>query len=100
MADSQLYSIQGKENSVIRQIIKIDVTTTTVVNTSFSDSITFGRAYSAIPTVLGSNAPRPGAIVNVVPSTTGLSVHVRGLSDAPLADGTLVVTATIEGRLA
>lgn len=100
MTDSQLYSVQGKENSVIRQIIKIDVTTTTVVNAKFTDYLAFNRAYAVAPTVLGFNAPRAGAIVNCEVSTTGITVYVKGLSDQPLADGTLIVTATVEGRLA
>jgi hypothetical protein len=100
MANSQLYSIEGKENAVIRQICKVDVTTTTVANDEFSAYLAFSRAYAVAPSVTGINAPRAGAIAGAEVSTTGITVHVRGLSDAVLADGTLQVTATVEGRLA
>jgi hypothetical protein len=100
MANSQLYSIEGKENAVIRQICKVDVTTTTVANTGFSAYLAFSRAYAVAPSVTGINAPRAGAIATCSVTTTGITVYVRGLSDAVLADGTLQVTATVEGRLA
>ena len=100
MANSQLYSITGKDNQIVRQILKVDVTTTTVANAAFSARLNFDRAYAAAPSVVGINAPRAGAIPNATSETTGITVHVRGLSDAPLADGTLQVTVDIEGRLA
>jgi hypothetical protein len=101
MTSSQLYSIEGKENAVIRQICKVDVTTTSVANTGFSAYLAFNRAYAVAPSLQGApNAPRAGAIANASVTTTGITVYVRGLSDAPLADGTLQVTATVEGRLA
>ena len=100
MTNSQLYSIVGKDNEVVQQICKIDILTTTVANTNPCAALTFDRAYTVAPSVVGINAPRAGAFANAVPSTTGVTAWVRGLSDSLLADGTLQVTVTLEGRLA
>ena len=100
MTNSQKYSIVGKDNEVVNQICKIDVITTTVANTVPCAILTFNRGYTGVPSVVGQNAPRASTILNVIPTSINVCVWVRGLSDAPLADGTLQVTAVLEGRLA
>lgn len=100
MANSQKYSIVGKDNEVVEQICKIDVTTTSVANTVPCAVLTFNRAYTAAPSVTGINAPRASTVANAIATATAICVWVRGLSDAVLADGTLQVTATVQGRLA
>jgi hypothetical protein len=100
MTNSQKYSIVGKDNEVVNQICKIDVLTTTVANTVPCAVLTFNRGYTAVPSVVGINAPRASTIANAIATSVGICVWVRGLSDALLADGTLQVTAVVEGRLA
>ena len=99
MTNSQLYSIVGKDNEVVKQICKIDVTTTSVTNTVPCAPLTFNRGYAAIPSIVGVNAPRASAIANAIATSVGLCVWVRGLSDAALGDETLQVTVCVEGRL-
>ena len=99
MTNSQKYSIVGKDNEVVRQICKIDVTTTTVVNTVPCAALTFNRGYTDVPEIVGINAPRNSSIANAIATSVAICVWVRGLSDAPLADGTLQITAVVEGRL-
>ncbi len=100
MTSSQTYSIEGKDAEVVRLIVKLDLTATSVANTVVSGATTFNRAFSAAPTVIGTNAPKDSAISNAIVTATAISIYVRGLSDAKLNDGTLQVTATVEGRLA
>lgn len=101
MTTTYTYSIEGKDSEVVRAIVSMDLTMVNTSNTVVSDVTTFPRAFSAAPVVIGVNAPRPSAIANAITTTTEISVYVRGLSDATLANGgTLAVTACIEGRLA
>lgn len=100
MAAQQSYLINGKDSEIIQLYIELLITTTTVIDTMFSAATVFNRAFTATPKVIGTNAPRAGAITTAIPTTTGISLYVRGLSGATLADGTLLVNATVEGRLA
>lgn len=100
MTSSQIYSIEGKDSEVVRLIIKLDFTTVNTANIVVSGATTFNRAFAAAPTIIGTNAPRESAISNAIATATAISIYVRGLSDALLANGTLQVTATVEGRLA
>ena len=102
MATTQTYSIEGKDSEVVRLIVSMDLTMVNTANTVVSDMTTFNRAFATgSPVVIGVNAPRASAIANAIATTTNISVYVRGLSDATLANGgTLAVTACLEGRLA
>lgn len=102
MTTTQTYSIEGKDSEVIRLIISMDLTMVNTNNTVVSDYTAFNRAFATgSPVVNGVNAPRASAIANAIVTTTGISIYVRGLSDATLANGGLLaVTATVEGRLA
>ena len=100
MTSSQIYSIEGKDSEVVRLIVKLDLTAVSTANTVISGMTVFNRAFSATPVVNGINSPNASSIANAIVSTTGICIYVRGLSDALLTDGTLQVTATLEGRLA
>lgn len=101
MTTTYTYSIEGKDSEIVRAIVSMDLTMVNTANTVVSDVTTFPRAFSAAPKVIGVNAPRPSSIANAIATTTAISVYVRGLSDATLADGGLLaVTACLEGRLA
>lgn len=99
MTDSQKYSVVGKDNSVVEQIVTVDITTTTVANTVPCAAVTFDRSYSAVPYVKSAHAPRASSVANAIATSVGLTAWVRGFSDAKLADGTLEVTVVVEGRL-
>lgn len=96
------YSINHKDSEIVKAIISMDLTMVNTSNTVVSDYTVFPRAFATgSPVVIGVNAPRPSSIANAIATTAGISVYVRGLSDATLADGGLLaVVATIEGRLA
>lgn len=102
MTTTQIYSIEGKDSEVVRLIVSMDLTMVNTVNTVVSDFTAFNRAFATgSPKVIGVNAPFASAIANAIATTTGISVYVRGLSDATLANGGLLaVTACLEGRLA
>jgi hypothetical protein len=101
MTNTQIYSIEGKDSEVVRLIVSLDMTMVNTSNTVVSEYTAFNRAFSAAPVVVGTNSPRASSIANAITTTTGISIYVRGLSDATLANGgTLAVTATLEGRLA
>jgi hypothetical protein len=100
MTSSQIYSINGKDAEVVKLYVSLDLTAVSTANTVVSGFTAFNRAFSAAPVVEGVTAPRASSIANAIATTTGISIYVRGLSDAALADGTLTVTATLEGRLA
>ena len=100
MTSFQKYSIEGKDSEIVRLIVGVDILTTTVANTVPCAALTFNRAFTAAPYVVGINSPRASTIANAITTTTGITVWVRGLSDGLMADGTLQVTATLEGRLA
>ena len=102
MTTTEKYSIEGKDSGVIRLIISMDLTMVNTSNTVISDYTAFTRAFATgSPVVLGTNAPFASAISNAIVTTTGISIYVRGLSDATLANGGLLaVTACLEGRLA
>lgn len=99
MTSSQIYSIEGKDAEIVRLIVKLDLTAVSTANTVVSGATTFNRAFSAAPTVIGTNAPAASTISNAITTATAISIYVRGLSDALMTDGTLQVTATVEGRL-
>jgi hypothetical protein len=65
-----------------------------------SGATVFNRAFTAAPTVIGTNAPTPGIFSSAVATTTGVSIYVHGVSDFARADETCQVTATLQGRLA
>lgn len=100
MASSQTYSIEGKDAEVVRLIVKLDMTAVSTVNTIVSGATTFNRAFAAAPTVIGTNAPLSSVASSAIATTTAVSIYFRGFSDSAHADGTVTVTATLEGRLA
>jgi hypothetical protein len=102
MTTTYTYSIEGKDSEIVRAIVSMDLTMVNTQNTVVSDVTTFPRAFATgSPVVVGVNAPRPSSIVNAIVTTTAISMYVRGLSDATLANGgVLAVTALLEGRLA
>lgn len=102
MTTTQTYSIEGKDSEVVRLIISMDLTMVNTANIVVSDYTVFNRAFATgSPVCIGTNAPRASAIANAIVTTAGISVYVRGLSDAALgSSGLLAVVACLEGRLA
>lgn len=102
MTTTQTYSIEGKDAEVVRLIVSMDLTMANTANTVVSDYTAYNRAFATgSPVVIGINSPRASSIANAITTTSGISVYVRGLSDATLANGgTLAVVACVEGRLA
>lgn len=100
MTSSQIYSIEGKDSEVVRLIVKLDMTAVSTLNVIVSGATVFNRAFAAAPTVIGTNLPLTNGSSNAITTTTGVSIYFRGFSDSAMADGTVQVTATLEGRLA
>lgn len=76
------------------------VTTTSVVNTTFTTSFSFDRAFltSTDVKVMGSNVRRAGAgAANVIANTTAMSVYLRNGSPSTYTDGDVGVEVTVEG---
>lgn len=92
--------LMGRQQGRNPEHLTISITTTSIVNTTFSTYAAFARAYSAAPNVLGVNSDKPGAPVNATVTTAGITLYIRGTSPTTLTDGTAVVTASIEGKLA
>ena len=104
MTSIQIFSVEGKDAEVVRLIVGLDLIAVSTANVIFSAVTTFasnsqGRAFSAAPKVIGINVPVAGMIANAITTTTGISIYARGLSDTAVADATVQVTATLEGRL-
>lgn len=101
MTNTYTYSIVEKDSEVVRILLSMDLTMVNTANIVVSDYTAFPRAFATgYPFVNGVNAPRASAITNAIVTTTGISVYVRGLSDAALASsGVLAVSVTMEGRL-
>lgn len=100
MAAQQTYLIEGKDSEVVNLYIELSITTATTIDVIASAATVFNRAFSATPKVLGTNAPRSGALVTADPTLTGISLYVRGFSGSALAAGQLLCCATLQGRLA
>lgn len=106
MTSTQTFSIEGKDSEVVRLIVSLDLTAVSTVNVVVSGVTTFasnssGRAFSAAPVVIGTNVPLQGkAWASAMVTATSISIYFRGVSDNALTDGTVAVTATVEGRLA
>lgn len=93
--------IQGWRGNGMDQIhVALTVTTTSVINTTFSQTGTFQRAFEVAPLVMGLNTDRPGVQANARVTATGIQVYIRSNSPSIIADGSVVVTATLEGRVA
>jgi len=78
----------------------VSVTTTSVINTTFTANETFDRAFlsGTTPKVMGVNVRRAGAgAAAVIANATSMSVYLRGLSPTAYTDGTVVVEVTLEG---
>lgn len=78
----------------------VTVTTTSVVNTTFTANVTFDRAFlsGTQPKVMGSNVRRAGADgANVISNATSMSVYLRNGSPGTFTDGDVGVEVTIEG---
>lgn len=99
MTSSQTYSIEGKDSEVVRMIIKLDMTAVSTLNVIVSGATTFTRAFSAAPVVIGTNLPLTNGASNAIATATAISIYFRGFSDSAMTDGTVQVTATVEGRL-
>lgn len=94
-------SILAWRNDATDQLhLLFSVTTTSVVNSTFSANHTFSRAFlsGTTPKVMGLNARKVGAGgVSAIANATAMSVYVRGASPSGLADETVVVEVTLEG---
>ncbi len=80
----------------------VSVTTSSVINTTFTANETFSRAWlsGTTPKVMGTNVQKAGAgAAAVIANATSMSVYLRGLSPSAYTDGTVVVEVTLEGML-
>lgn len=89
-----------RNNGVDQLVVSLDVTTTSVGNTTFSATGTFERAFESAPLVIGSNVPVAGQAAAVKVSATAVEVYLRGTSPTPYTDGTVTVSVTLEGKVA
>ena len=79
----------------------VSVTTTSVINTTFTANETFSRAFlsGTTPKVMGSNVRGAGVgTANVIATATTMSVYLRNGSPSRYTDGTVVVEVTLEGQ--
>lgn len=94
--------ILGWRNDATDQLhCLVTVTTTSVVNTTFTANETFSRAWlsGTDQKVMGSNVRRAGAQgAAVISDATSMSVYLRNGSPSVYTDGTVVVEVTIEGQ--
>jgi len=100
MSSEQIVLIEGKDAEVVNLYVELLITTTSVIDTIASAVTTFNRAFTATPRVIGSGVARNGALVNVKPTLTTVSLYIRGFSANTLADGSEQVYCTLQGRLA
>lgn len=79
----------------------VTVTTTSVINTTFTANETFDRAFlsGTTPKVMGTNVRRAGSGggADVIANATSMSVYLRNGSPSTFTDGDVVVEVTIEG---
>ena len=80
--------------------VSLDITTTSVVPTTFSEYKAFPRAFDSAPRVYGVASNRAGAICSAEVGTAGITLSVTGITSFALADGTTTVSALIQGPLA
>lgn len=79
----------------------VTVTTTSVVNTTFTTNVTFDRAFlsGTSQKVMGTNVRRAGAAgANVIANATTMSVYLRNGSPSTFTDGDVGVEVTLEGQ--
>lgn len=100
MAAQQSYLIEGKDSEVVNLYIELSITTTSVIDTIASAVTVFGRAFTATPKVLGTNCNKFGLSPVAIPTTTYITLYVRGFSGSTMPDGQTLVSATLQGRLA
>jgi hypothetical protein len=82
--------------------LTFSVTTTSVINTTFTENHTFARAFldsaATLPKVIGANVRKAGAgAAAVIANATSMSVYLRGLSPTAYTDQTVLVEVTLEG---
>jgi hypothetical protein len=99
MTSTQKYLSEGKDTGIKRIHVSLDITSTSLSNVSVSGYTAFTRAFDGIPKVLGTNCDAFGVISVAVPTSIGISLYGTGYKDGLKPDGTLVITATLEGRL-
>lgn len=99
MASMVKYLSEGKETGVKRVYVELDMTSTSLSNVSVSGYTVFERTFDGVPKVLGVNARSFGVHANAVPTSIGVSLYGTGYRDGLKPDGTLVIEATLEGKL-
>lgn len=99
MTSQVKYLSEGKDTGVKRVYVQLDMTSTSLSNVSVSGYTAFERTFDGIPKVLGVNSTSFGVIAVAVPTSIGVSLYGTGYKDGLKPDGTLVVTATLEGKL-
>jgi len=93
----------GYRNDATDQLyLTFSITTTSVINTTFTENHTFNRAFldsaSSLPKVIGTNVRRAGAgSAAVIANATSMSIYLRGLSPTAYTDSTVLVEVTLEG---
>jgi hypothetical protein len=100
MAAQQTQLTENHTGQTIRKYIELLITTTTVANSTFSAYTAFTRAFSAAPRVIGVNSADPQGHPSAASSAAGITIYVHGAIAANLPDGTVLVSATVEGELA
>lgn len=80
--------------------LTFSITTTSVINTTFTENHTFARPFleGTTPKVMGCNVQLAGAgAAAVIANATAMSVYLRGLSPTAYTDGSVLVEVTLEG---
>lgn len=99
MTSFKKYLSEGKDTGVKRVFVSLDITSTSLSNVSVSGYTAFERQFDGIPKVLGVNCDAFGVTSVAVATSLGVSLYGTGYKDGLKPDGTLVVTATLEGKL-
>lgn len=100
MAAQQRFLAEGMDGGVRKLYMELSVTCTSLSNVAASAYSVFDRGFTAVPKVIGVNAPRAeGPIINVIPTSVGVSFYVNGWKDGIKPDGALLVSCVLEGYL-
>jgi hypothetical protein len=100
MVAQQKFLAEGMDGGVRKLYVELSVLCTSLSNVAASAYTAFERAFTATPKVIGVNAPRAeGPMVNVIPTSLGVSFYVNGWKDGIKPDAGLLVSCTLEGYL-
>jgi len=80
--------------------VSLDITTTSVVPTTFSKYNAFPRTFASAPKVYGVSSSRAGALCSAEVGTAGITLSITGITSFALADGTTTVRCLVHGPLA